>query len=95
MTKNFNQFKDGSCSEDYKKISTVHTACLPPLVNVIKKGVSKAEKNLIVDMHNEWRRKVDVPAAAMLKMVYSSLLFFLKSIYLRYLYFSNSNLVLG
>ena len=58
----------GSCSEDYKKISPEHTACLAPLANVAKSGMTKNEKNLVVDLHNEWRRKVDETAAGMVKM---------------------------
>jgi hypothetical protein len=60
----------GNCLEKYRNISQFHTACLAPLQNVAKKGVSAADKKAIVDLHNDWRRKVDVPAAGMVKMVF-------------------------
>lgn len=59
----------GSCAKEFKEISPIHTACLAPSINLAKRGLSRKEAEQIVDLHNRWRRTVDVPAAAMQKMV--------------------------
>ena len=65
---NLNVKPEAHCRPEFLNISKVHTACLAPLTNVAKFGVSEAEKKEIVDLHNKWRRDVPMMASAMMKM---------------------------
>ncbi|XP_064601885.1 cysteine-rich venom protein pseudechetoxin-like isoform X3 [Liolophura sinensis] len=56
-----------TCKAKLKRIES-HSACLPKSSNVQQSGLSEADKQLIVNLHNDYRSKVSPKAANMLKM---------------------------
>lgn len=60
----------GQCSEDYRNISALHTACLAPSANVAKRGCTAENITEILELHNNYRREPEHPFASNMQKMY-------------------------